>query len=135
MPPEKSSHKTSVEERLLASIDLIDASQACALLRMETDDPEDALQAIARNDAIITLVQNGEIRLPLFQFDTELGRVFDVVRDLLKLRPACLSNLMLCYWLTRAHVDFGGSPADRLGRNDAEIIAAFRRYIEPDHHG
>ena len=73
MPPENSTDKPGVEERLLASIDLIDASQACALLRIETDDPEAAIQAMARDDTVITLVQNGEIRLPLFQFDTANG--------------------------------------------------------------
>lgn len=43
MPPENSTDKPSVKERLLASIDLIDAAQACALLRIETDDPESAV--------------------------------------------------------------------------------------------
>ncbi len=135
MSPGNSSHKASVEERLLASIDLIDAAQACALLRIETDDPEGAIQDMARDDALITLIQNGEIRLPLFQFDTELGRVFDVVGAILKLRPARVSTLMLCHWLTRAHVDFGCAPADRFGKEDAAILAAFRRYIEPVRHG
>ncbi|QEU06989.1 hypothetical protein [Paracoccus yeei] len=135
MPPENSTDKPGVEERLLASIDLIDASQACALLRIETDDPEAAIQAMARDDTVITLVQNGEIRLPLFQFDTANGGVFDIVRDILRLRPARISNLRLCYWLTRAHVDFDGAPADRFGKNDAAILIAFRRYIDPDHHG
>lgn len=101
MPPENSTDKTSVEERLLASIKLIDASQACALLHIETDAPEGAVQAVARDDAIITLVQNGQTMVPLFQFDLVNGIVFDVVRDNLALRPARISNLMLCYWLTR----------------------------------
>ncbi|WP_104492584.1 hypothetical protein [Paracoccus denitrificans] len=135
MPPGNSSHKVSVAARLLASIDLIDASQACALLCIETDDPEGAMRAMACDGALITLVQGGEIRLPLFQFDTENGRVFSVVRDILNLRPASLSNLRLYYWLTRAHVDFGCAPAHRFGHDDAAILAAFRRYIEPDHHG
>src|SRR5690606_41205638 len=135
MPPENSTDKPGIEERLLASIDLIDASQACALLRIETDDPESAMQAMAPGDAIITLVQNGEIRLPLFQFDAANGRVFDVVRDILKLRPVHISNLMLCYWLTRSHVDFGCAPAQRFGHDDTSIVAAFRRYIEAVRHG
>ncbi|WP_313352516.1 hypothetical protein [Paracoccus sp. (in: a-proteobacteria)] len=130
MPSENSSNKASVETRLLASIDLLDAAQTCALLRIETDDPEGAIQAMAQNDAIITLVQNGEIRLPLFQFDMANGRVFSVIRAILKLRPARISNLRLCYWLTRAHVDFGGAPAHRFGKDDAAILAAFRRYSE-----
>lgn len=135
MPPEKSTDKSSIEERLLANIDLIDASQACALLRIDTDVPDATMQAMARDDAIITLVQNGEIRLPLFQFDTANGRVFSVIRDILRLRSARLSTLMLCYWLTRAHVDFGCAPADRFGKDDGAILAAFRRYIEPERHG
>lgn len=135
MPQENSTDKPSVEDRLLANIDLIDASQACALLRIETDDPESAVQAIARKGAIITLTQNGKTMVPLFQFDTENGRVFSVVRDILRLRRARISTLRLCYWLTRAHVDFGGPPTDRFGKDDAAILAAFRRYIEPVRHG
>ena len=135
MPPENSTDKTSVEERLLASIKLIDASQACAFLHIVMDDPEGTIQGLARSNAIITLVQNDEIRLPLFQFDLVNGIIFDVVRDILALRPARVSNLRLCYWLTRAHVDFGCAPAHRFGNEDAAILAAFRRYIEPEHHG
>ncbi|MDF3605789.1 hypothetical protein PE067_06300 [Paracoccus sp. DMF-8] len=135
MLPEKSTYQSGVEERLSASIELIDASQACALLRIETDAPDTAMQAMARDDTVITLVQNSKIMLPLFQFDAANGRIFDVVRDILKLRPARISNLRLCYWLTRAHVDFGCAPAHWLGIDDAAIVAAFRRYIEPDHHG
>lgn len=135
MPQENFSHKASVAERLPASLELIDGAQACALLRIETDDPEGAMQAMAREDAIITLTQNGRTMAPLFQFDVANGRIFDVVRDILKLRPARISNLMLCYWLTRAHVDFGGPPTDRFGKDDAAILAPFRRYIEPVRHG
>lgn len=129
------SYKASVVERLLASIDLIDPTQACALLRIETDDPEGVMQAMARDDAVIALIQNGRIRLPLFQFDTANGRVFSVVRDILKLTPARVSNLRLCYWLTPAHADFGCAPTDRFGKDDAAVLAAFSRYIEPVRHG
>ena len=135
MPPKNPPEKSGIKERLLASIDLIDASQACVLLRIETDDPEGAMQAMAREDGVIALIQNGRTMVPLFQFDTELGRVFDVVLDLLKLRPCRISNLMLCYWLTRAHVDFGCPPAQRFGKDDAAVVAAFRRYIKPVRHG
>ncbi|WP_024843875.1 hypothetical protein [Paracoccus pantotrophus] len=135
MPQEHSTDKGRVAERLLASIDLIDASQACALLRIDADDPEGVLQAMAREHGVIALIQNGRIRLPLFQFDTANGRVFSVVRDILRLRPARISNLRLCYWLTRAHAGFGCAPADRFGKDDAAILAAFSRYIEPERHG
>lgn len=135
MPPENPPEKSGIKERLLASIALIDASQACALLRIETDDPEAAMRVMARDGAIIILMRNGRAMVPLFQFDTANGRIFDVVRDVLKLRPASLSTLRLCYWLTRAHVDFGCAPADRFGKEDAAILAAFRRYIEPVRHG
>ncbi|SFW99885.1 hypothetical protein SAMN04244548_00044 [Paracoccus pantotrophus] len=135
MPQENSTDKASVETRLLASIELIDASQVCALLRIDADDPEGVLQAMAREDAIITLTQNGRTMAPLFQFDAERGQMFDVVGDILRLRPPYLSNLMLCYWLTRAHVDFGCAPVHRFGHDDTSIVAAFRRHIEPVRHG
>lgn len=135
MPAEIPTNKPGPEERLLATINLIDASQACALLRMETDDPESIVQAMARDGAVITLVRNGKTMLPLFQFDAANGLVFDVVREILCLRPARVNNLRLCYWLTRAHVDFGCAPVHRFGCDDTAILAAFRRYIEPDCHG
>lgn len=135
MPPEHSTDKASVEHCLLASIDLIDAAAACRLLRVETNDPEGAIQAMVRKNAIITLIQNGKTMVPQFQINTERGRVFDVVLDLLKLRPCRMSNLRLTYWLTRAHVYLGGPPADWLGHDDATIVAAFRLYIEPERQG
>jgi len=135
MPPRNPMDKPSVEDRLLANIDLIDASQACALLRIETDNPESAVQAMARKGAIITLTQKGRTMMPLFQFDTANGRIFDVVGAILKLRPVHISNLRLCYWLNRVHVDFGCAPAQRFGHDDLAIVAAFRRYIEPARHG
>lgn len=135
MPSRHDAHKANVEHRLLASIDLLDASAACALLRIETDDPEGVIRAMVGKDAIMTLVQNGKTMVPLFQVDRASGRVFDVVLDLLKLRPYRMSNLRLAYWLTRAHVDLGCPPAHRFGHDDATIVAAFRRYIEPEHQG
>ena len=135
MPPKNSTDKPGVEERLIASIGLIDAEQACALLRIETEDPEGAMQVMARGNAIITLVQNGKTMAPLFQFDMASGRIFDVIGTILKDRPARISNLRLCYWLTRSNMDFGDPPAQRFGHDDDAIIAAFLRYIEPERHG
>ncbi|MBT0780847.1 hypothetical protein [Paracoccus sp. pheM1] len=135
MPPEKPTDQSDVEDRLLASIELVGAAQACALLRIETDDPEGAMQAIVRDDAIIALVHDGRTVFPRCQFDVGKGRVFDVVSTILKRRTARISNLRLCYWLTRAHVDFGEAPAQRFGHDDTAILAAFRRYIEPNCHG
>ncbi len=135
MPPEESIDKPGLVARFLARIDLIDASQACALLRIKANDPDAIMQAMTRDDTVITLVQNGKTMLPLFQFDAANGLVFDVTRDILKLRPARIGTLRLCYWLTRTHVDFGEAPADRFGKDDAAIVAAFRRYIEPVRHG
>ncbi|REF72615.1 hypothetical protein [Paracoccus versutus] len=135
MPPEHFTAKPGAEERLLASLNLIDAAQACALLRIETDDPEGIMQAMVRDDAIIALVHNGRTMFPRFQLDLANCLVFAVVRDILKLRPVHISNLRLCYWLTRAHIDFGCAPAQRFGKDDAAVVAAFGRYIEPERHG
>ena len=135
MPPRNALDKTSVEDRLLAGIDMICASDACRLLHIETDDPEGAMQAMVQEGAVIALVQNGKTMVPLFQFDLANGRVFDVVGAILQLRPPRISNLRLVYWMTRLHIDFGGSPADCFGKDDVSIVAAFRRYIEPECHG
>lgn len=107
MSPVSPTNKPSVQERVLASIDLIDASEACALLRIEAVDPGSAMEALVRDDAVIALTHDGKTMFPRFQFDAELDRVFDVVGALLKLKPARISNLRLSYWLTCVHVDFG----------------------------
>lgn len=135
MPAEIPTNKPSVAERLLATIKLINASEACALLHIETDDPKSIIQDMARDSAVITLVQDGKTMLPLFQFDTASGTVFDIVREILGIKPDRISNLRLCYWLTRTHIDFGCAPMHRFGRDDAAILDAFRRYIEPEWHG
>ncbi|WP_312531008.1 hypothetical protein [Paracoccus sp. (in: a-proteobacteria)] len=135
MSTKSTSHKARVVERLLASLELIDASLACALLRIETDDPESTMQAIVRDDILIALVHNDRTMFPLFQFDVLNGRIFDVVGAILELRPTGFSNMRLAYWMTRAHVDLGGKPAERFGKDDAAILAAFRRDIEPECHG
>ena len=90
---------------------------------------------MVRKNAILTLIQSGKTMVPQFQIDPDRGRVFDALLDLLKLRPCRMSNLRLAYWLTRAHVYLGGPPADRLGHDDATIVAAFRLYITPEHQG
>lgn len=135
MPAEIPANKPSPDERLLATIELIDASHACAILRIETHDPRRIMQDMGRDGDVITVIQNGETMLPMFQFDTANGTVFDVVCEILRLRPAHISNLRLCYWLTRAHLDLGCAPAHRFGRDDTAILNAFRRYIEREWHG
>lgn len=135
MPLTPSSYRASVVERLLASIDLVSSSQACALLGIETDDPEGTINAMANRNALITLAENGEVTLPSFQFDKASGCIFEVVPALLELRPPRVSNLRLCYWLTRPHYDFGCPPAQVFGTDDPAILDAFGRYIEPEIHG
>lgn len=128
------SYKPSIE-RLMAGIDLIDAAQACALLRYESDDPEAAMQSLVRERAIIDIVYNDQVAFPRFQFDPENALIFGVVTAILKIRPARISTLRLVYWMTRSHIDFGCAPADVFGQEDAAVLAAFRRYIEPNWHG
>ncbi|QUS37427.1 hypothetical protein [Falsirhodobacter algicola] len=124
-----------VAGRLLASLDLVDAAHACALLRIETKDPEGVVQSLARRNEIIVLTKHEALALPSFQFDIEEGRVFDIIHRILRLRPSDMSDLRLCYWLNRAHADFGCAPATLLGKSDQSIVYAFMRNIEPSSHG
>lgn len=129
------SDKPTIQDRILARTDLIDAAQACSLLRLQTDTPEVAMQGLVREGAVIDILHHGEVVFPRFQFDTENTRVFGVVTAILKIRPPRISNLRLVYWMTRSHADFGLAPAEVFGQQDAAILAAFRRYIEPEWHG
>lgn len=127
--------KPTIQDRILARTDLIDAPQACALLRLETDTPGAAMQSLVRERAVIDILHNGEVVFPRFQFDPENARVYGVIAAILKIRPARFSNLRLVYWMTRAHSDFGQAPSEMFGQEDAAVLAAFRRDIEPNWHG
>lgn len=135
MPSRYKSWKAGAEKRLLASFDLIDAPMVGALLQIETDNVEGAVQALVCERAMIALVQDGKTVFPSCQFDARVCRIYDVVGTILKLRPESISDMMLAYWMMRTHVDFDGPPADQFGKDDAAVLAAFERYSEPTWHG
>lgn len=135
MPATKQQKAEEVAGRLLASWDLVDAAQACELLRIETEDPEGVVRSVSSRNEIIVVANKGELVLPCFQFDIVEGKVFEIIHRILKVRPRDMSDLRLCYWLTRVHSEFGYAPAIQIGKDDQAILAAFIRYIEPDRHG
>lgn len=135
MPATKQQKAEEVAARLLASLDLVDPARACELLRIETDDPEGILRSMSGRNEIIVAANKGELVLPCFQFDIVEGKVFEIIRRILQVRPGDMSDLRLCYWLTRAHSDFGCAPTVQIGNDDQAIFAAFIRYIEPKFHG
>lgn len=93
------------------------------------------MKSMIRDGAVIDIAYNGQANFPRFQFDTGNARIFGVVTAILKVRPAHISNLRLAYWMTRPHTDFGRAPADVFGQEDAAVLAAFGRCIEPNWHG
>lgn len=128
-------NRVRVQESFLATLDMADQAETCELLRLSKSNPSATLGRKESRGELIRIDRDGRPFYPLFQFDLDAGQVYPVVQELNRLRPAHWSNLRLCYWLARAHADFGRSPAELFGQADAEIINAFRREIEPSIQG
>ncbi len=77
----------------------------------------------------------GEEWLPVLQFEGENRLVLPAIRTILEIKPDRWSSFRLLDWLMRPHVEFQGSPASVLGDRGEEVVAAFRRSIEPPRHG
>jgi hypothetical protein len=91
------SDKHRIIERLMAGIDLIDATEACTLLRIETDETGAVMRRLIREGAVIDIVYNGQVAFPRFQFDHENACIYGVVAAILKVRPAGMRNLRLVH--------------------------------------
>lgn len=128
-------NRVRVQEQFLATLDMADQGEACELLGLSRSNPSATLRRKEDRGELIRIDRDGRPFYPLFQFDVDGGRIHPVIREINRLRPAHWSNMRVCYWLTRAHADFGCPPAELLGRADEEILDAFRRAIEPETHG
>lgn len=128
-------HRARAQAHALAAIDMVDADEAGRILSLSFQNPTGHLQTLEEQQVLIRVQRGGAAWYPRAQFELHYGRIFPVIRRLVQMQPAHMSNLRLAYWLSCAHVDFGRAPAEMLGHDDNAVAAAFSRAIEPQTHG
>jgi hypothetical protein len=128
-------NRARLQEKILASTSMVDQAQACELLGLSGANPSATMKRKEEKREILRFTVDGRVSYPLFQFDVEGRRVFPAMAKLIALKPETWSDFRLLHWLTRPHLDFGTSPAEKLGAEEAEVVAAFKREIVPAEHG
>jgi len=124
-------NRARLQEKILATTSMVDQSQACALLGMSPTNPSATMKRKEDKQEVLRFTLDGRAAYPLFQFDVEGRRIFPAMARLIKAKPRDWSDFRLLYWLTRPHLDFEGTPAEALGTDEDEVLAAFHREIAP----
>ncbi|MGE4306788.1 MAG: hypothetical protein AB7E24_22475 [Novosphingobium sp.] len=128
-------NRARLQEKILAGTSMVDQAQACVLLGLSGANPSATMKRKEERREILRFTVDGRAAYPLFQFDVEGRRIVPGMAKLIALKPEAWSDFRLLHWLTRPHLDFGAAPAERLGAEEAEVIAAFKREIVPAEHG
>lgn len=128
-------NRARLQEKILASTSMVDQAQACELLGLSGTNPSATMKRKEEKREILRFTLDGRVAYPLFQFDVEGRRIFPVMAKLIALKPDTWSDFRLLHWLTRPHLDFGAAPAEKLGAQETEVVAAFKREILPVEHG
>lgn len=128
-------NRVRVQNRFLATLDMMTQTEVCHLLRLSDVDPVVLLGCKEKRGELIRIDRDNQPMYPLFQFDRKHGRVHPVLLDMIDIKPDHWSDIRFCYWLTRSHADFGRPPSELLGNSDDDLMDAYRRAIEPETHG
>jgi hypothetical protein len=128
-------NRARLQEKILAGTSMVDQTQACELLGLSGSNPSATMKRKEEKREILRFTVEGRAAYPLFQFDIERRRIFPAMAKLIALKPDIWSDFRMLHWLTRPHLDFGASPAERLDEEEAGVIAAFQRAIIPAEHG
>lgn len=128
-------NRARLQEKILAGTSMVDQAQACELLGLSGANPSATMKRKEEKREILRFTVDGRVAYPLFQFDIEGRRIFPTMAKLIALKPKAWSDFRLLHWLTRPHLDFGATPAERLGAEEAKVFAAFEREIVPVEHG
>lgn len=128
-------NRARLQEKILASTSMVDQAQACELLGLSGTNPSATMKRKEEKREILRFTLDGRVSYPLFQFDVEGRRIFPVMAKLIALKPDTWSDFRLLHWLTRPHLDFGTAPAEKLGAQETEVVAAFKRESLPVEHG
>ncbi|ATI80594.1 hypothetical protein [Sphingobium yanoikuyae] len=128
-------NRARIQERILASTQMADQSEACELLGLSGSNPSATMKRKEEKNGLLRFTIDGRAAYPLLQFDVENRRIYPALSEIIARRPDDWSNFRLLHWLTREHLDFDDTPAAALGREAEAVIAAFERAIEPEVHG
>jgi hypothetical protein len=128
-------NRARLQEKILAGTTMVDQAQACELLGLSGANPSATMKRKEERREILRFTVDGRAAYPLFQFDIEGRRISAAMAQLIALKPAAWSDFRLLHWLTRPHLDFGAPPAERLGAEAADVLAAFKREIVLIEHG
>jgi hypothetical protein len=128
-------NRARLQEKILASMSMVDQAQACELLGLSGANPSATMKRKEEKRELLRFTADGRAAYPLFQFDVEGRRIFPVMAKLIALKPETWSDFRLLHWLTRPHLDFGAAPAERFGSEETEVVAAFKRETVPAEHG
>ena len=128
-------NRARIQEKILAGTSMVDQAHACQLLGLSDANPSATMKRKEDKKELLRFTIDGRAVYPLFQFDVEGRRLFPAMARLLARRPPSWSDFRLLHWLTRPHLDFDGTPAEALKRDEAAVVAAFDQEIEPPVHG
>lgn len=128
-------NRARLQERILASTQMADQSEACELLGLSGANPSATMKRKEEKHELLRFTVDGRAAYPLLQFDVEGRRVYPALSQIIAAKPAHWSDFRLLNWLAKPHLDFDESPGAALGREPEAVIAAFAREIEPEVHG
>jgi hypothetical protein len=128
-------NRARLQEKILSSTSMVDQAQACELLGLSGTNPSATMKRKEEKREVLRFTVDGRAAYPLLQFDVEGRRIFPAMAKLIALKPEAWSDFRLLHWLTRPHLDFGATPGERLGAEEAEVIGAFKHEIVPAEHG
>lgn len=128
-------NRVRIQERLLASVSLVNQSEACELLGLSKSNPAATMARKERNGEVLRFTTDGRAAYPLLQFDVDNRRIYPAMKEILALGRQHRSDFQILRWLTTPHLDFDATPAEALGPEAAAVIAAFSREIEVPEHG
>jgi hypothetical protein len=128
-------NRARLREKVLASTSMADRGQACELLGLSGANPSATMKRKEEKRELLRFTIDGRAVYPLIQFDVEGRRVFPVIAKLIALKPETWSDFRLLHWLVWPHLDFGAAPAEFLGSDERDVVAAFKRATVPVEHG
>lgn len=128
-------NRARLQERILASTEMVDQGQACVLLGLSGANPSATMKRKEDKHELLRFTVDGRAAYPLVQFDVESRRIYPAVSNLLAKKPDHWSDFRLLHWLTKPHLDFEDTPGAALATEPEAVIASFEREIEPEVHG
>lgn len=128
-------NRTRLQDTMFASTVIIDQLQACLFLGLSGDNPSATMKQKEGKKEVLRFTIDGRAAYPLFQFDVKNCCIFPAIIQLIAMKPRRWSDFRLLHWLTRPHLELGGTPGEALATDPHAIIAAFDREIEPMMHG